>query len=234
MHKPPMKPARPLGTASMPDMLQQTIFPIAHSHPPVLEALALSGGPEGQDLLCDITLQLPAGVSALTGDEGVGKTSLLRLLSGDLSATAGDMILRGKPWRMGHPHLASVFWADLRMPLHDEDTPLQCWSTWQQNLPLWSKDMQQALVEALHMTPHLNKRLNMLSTGSRRKVGLITALAAGATVTLLDQPFVSLDHASIRVLKDVLTDAAEHTERAWLVADYEAPADIPLASLLQL
>lgn len=216
------------------DMLQQTFYPTHQGHPTVLEAWALSGGPEGQDLLRDITLQLPAGVSALTGDEGTGKTSLLRLLAGDLPATAGHMRLRGQPWPMGQPHQASVFWADLRLPLHDEDTPLQCWSTWQQTLPLWCEDIQQALVEALHMAPHLHKRLNMLSTGSRRKVGLVTALASGATVTLLDQPFVSLDHASICVIKDVLTDAAEQTERAWLVADYEAPTDIPLASLLQL
>ncbi len=74
----------------------------------------------------------------------------------------------------------------------------------------------------------------MLSTGSRRKVMLIAALAAGATVTLLDQPFVSLDQASIRVIKEFLTEAAEQAGRAWIVADYEAPSDLPIASVLQL
>ena len=218
----------------MPSMLQQTIYDRAQSRPPILEVTGLSGGPAGLDLWRDLALRLPAGVSALVGDEGVGKTSLLRLLAGDLPAATGHMRLRGEPWPLGRAHPASIFWTDLRLPERDANTPVECWSAWQQALPLWRHDIQEALVQALHMAPHLNKRLNMLSTGSRRKVGLVAALASGATVTLLDQPFVSLDHASICVIREVLTDAAEQTGRAWLVADYEAPADIPLASLLQL
>ena len=84
------------------------------------------------------------------------------------------------------------------------------------------------------MNAHRHKRLNMLSTGSRRKVMVIAALASGATVTLLDQPFGGLDLASIRVIKEVLREAADHPNRAWLVADYEVPADVRLASLLCL
>jgi hypothetical protein len=53
-------------------------------------------------------------------------------------------------------------------------------------------------------------------------------------VTLLDQPFVSLDSASIQLIKSFLIDASEHPRRAWLVADYEVPSDIPLASVLEL
>jgi ABC-type multidrug transport system ATPase subunit len=63
---------------------------------------------------------------------------------------------------------------------------------------------------------------------------LIAALASGATVTLLDQPFVSLDQASIRIIKDFLAEAAEQTGRAWIVADYETASDLPIASVLQL
>jgi ABC-type multidrug transport system ATPase subunit len=74
----------------------------------------------------------------------------------------------------------------------------------------------------------------MLSTGSRRKVMLIAALASGASVTLLDQPFVSLDQASIQVIKAFLHDASSVRDRAWIVADYEAPDDLPVASVLNL
>jgi len=84
------------------------------------------------------------------------------------------------------------------------------------------------------LAPHLDKRLNMLSTGSRRKVGLVAALASGATVTLLDQPFVSLDQASIRSLQVYLARVGQNTERAWLIAGYEKPAFLPLASVHQL
>jgi ABC-type multidrug transport system ATPase subunit len=92
----------------------------------------------------------------------------------------------------------------------------------------------QELADALDMHQHREKRLNMLSTGSRRKVMVVAALASGATVTLMDQPFAALDLASIRIIKDFLQEAAEHPSRAWIVADYEAPHDLPLASVLSL
>jgi ABC-type multidrug transport system ATPase subunit len=100
--------------------------------------------------------------------------------------------------------------------------------------PAWSEDTQNALVTALQLTPHLDKRLNMLSTGSRRKVGLVAALASGATVTLLDQPFVSLDASSIRVLQEVLSDTFRGPDRACLIADYETTVHLTLAAVLQL
>jgi ABC-type Mn2+/Zn2+ transport system ATPase subunit len=63
---------------------------------------------------------------------------------------------------------------------------------------------------------------------------LVAALASGATVTLLDQPFVSLDQASIGVLKSFLNEAAKDPCRAWVVADYEVPSGMTLTSWLQL
>ena len=92
----------------------------------------------------------------------------------------------------------------------------------------------QDLAEALDMTQHRAKRLEMLSTGSRRKVMVIAALASGATVTLLDQPFAALDLKSIRAIQDFLNEAAEQPGRAWIMADYEAPVGVPLASVLRL
>jgi hypothetical protein len=50
----------------------------------------------------------------------------------------------------------------------------------------------------------------------------------------MDQPFAALDLASIRIIKEFLHEAAELPSRAWIVADYEAPSDLPLASVLNL
>lgn len=86
----------------------------------------------------------------------------------------------------------------------------------------------------MQLTPHLDKRLNMLSTGTRRKVGLVAALASGAVVTLLDQPFVSLDQASIRTLQEMLSDTYQDAARACLIAAYEKPPHMPLAAVIQL
>jgi ABC-type multidrug transport system ATPase subunit len=215
-------------------MLIPTFYPQAPADKSVLQVTGLSGGPAERPLFNNLDLWLPEGISALLGDEGSGKTTLLRLLAGDLVAISGQMRLLGFDGPMPQTQTNSVFWTDLRLPLHDENTPQQCWGTLAPHWPNWSEETQKLLIDALQLTPHLDKRLNMLSTGSRRKVGLVAALASGATVTLLDQPFVSLDRASIRALQEVLREASQEPHRAWLIADYEEPADIPLAAVLQL
>lgn len=215
-------------------MLISTLFPQSNHRPPVMEVKGLNGGPGDRLLFKDWDLSLPAGVSALLGDEGSGKTSLLRLLAGDLVALSGQLRVQGVASPLTAPPPGAIFWADLRLPQHDEDTPGQCWEAWTPLWPAWSHEVQTSWVKALQLTPHLDKRLNMLSTGTRRKVGLVAALASGATVTLLDQPFVSLDALSIRVLQEGLHDAYPGTERACLIADYEKPLHMPLATVFQL
>lgn len=158
-------------------MLKQTFAPPKKTSHTVLSVTGLSGGPGEPPLFRDLDLQLPAGVSALLGDEGVGKTSLMRLLSGDLTPTAGQLQLTGEATPLSLPRPAAVFWTDLRLSLHDSDSPAQCWAHFRASLPNWSDTTQNELIETLQLAPHLDKRLNMLSTGSRRKVGLVAALA---------------------------------------------------------
>lgn len=147
-------------------------------------------------------LPLPPGLVAVTGDEGTGKTRLLR-------------------------SLADALWLDLALPRQDDLTPRQVWTDLRQDCPRWDTTLQGELAQALQLAPHVDKKLFMLSTGSRRKVAIVGLLASGATVTCLDQPFAALDAASVSVLRDFLTDVAEHASRTWVVADYEADPRLP-------
>lgn len=158
-------------------------------------------------------LRISVGLNAVTGDEGSGKTRLLRELS-EL-----------------HP---DAFWLDLKLPECNFQTPLEVWAYWRNRCPRWHEALCLDLCEALDLRPHLDKRLDMLSTGSRRKVALIALLASGARITCLDQPFVALDQASIRVLCEFLNDMADNTSRAWLIGDYEADTRLQWTHLISL
>jgi ABC-type transport system involved in cytochrome bd biosynthesis fused ATPase/permease subunit len=147
---------------------------------------------------------LPPGLVAVTGGERTGKTSFLRRLSGDLPA------------------------------LTDDETPQQVWDALQARSRNWNVGLHQDLIEALGLSPHLNKKLFMLSAGSRRKVALAGLLASGAKVTCLDQPFAALDAASIRVIREFLQDMASHPTRTWVVADYEADPGLPWRRVISL
>ena len=190
-------------------------MPTAH----VLQTQNLTHGP-----IQNLSFNWPTGVCWICGDEGTGKTTLLRLLAGDVQPASGTLSAAE----------GGVFWVDLQSPEHDASTVQACWDALRQRYPSWNDALLDDLAEELQMNPHREKQLHMLSNGSRRKVGVIAALASGATVTLLDQPFVALDAVSIQTIKEFLREAAEHPSRAWIVADYETPHDVQLASVLNL
>ena len=207
-------------TISTIGMFQQTF----HTETPqsIIQIQGLTGGPGTSPLFTEQDFSIPAGLTAVIGDEGTGKTSLLRLLAGDLPALSG-----ARP-------AVDALWLNLALPEHDEDTPEQVWAALKKQCPHWNTAVQDELVEALSLQVHLGKKLFMLSTGSRRKVALVALLAGGATLTCLDQPYVSLDQASIQVVRDFLNDMADHPSRAWLVADYEADPDVAWCSRIAL
>jgi ABC-type Mn2+/Zn2+ transport system ATPase subunit len=159
-------------------------------------------------------LTLKTGVTAVIGGEGSGKTHVLHQLA---AAYQGQ-----------------VFACDLKLPHQDNDTAQACWDAWRASHPHFDDALLQELIDALSLREHTHKQLFMLSTGSRRKVAIAGALASGATVTLLDQPFVSLDAVSIQAVLDFLQDMSTHPTRAWVVADYTAPAGVDLVSCIEL
>lgn len=185
----------------------------------LIRAQNLTHGP-----ITHLTFTWPAGVSWVCGDEGKGKTTLLRLLAGDVQPDIGTVTLPS----------GGVFWVDLQSPTHDAITVQACWDDLRKQYPHWNDEVLSDLAEAMDMHTHREKQLHMLSAGSRRKVMVVAALASGAAVTLLDQPFAALDLRSIQIIQEFLSEAAEHPHRAWIVADYEPPNDLPLACVLNL
>jgi ABC-type transport system involved in cytochrome c biogenesis ATPase subunit len=170
-----------------------------------------------------IDLSLPAGLVAVVGDEGTGKTRCLRELAGLLQE------------KVPLPRLdRDAVWLDLSLPGLDDRTPQDVWDTLRTRYPRWNVALLQELALALGLQLHLAKTLSMLSTGSRRKVALAGLLAAEATLTCLDQPYAALDMASIRVIRGFLHARAIHPTRTWVVADYEADTSLPWRRIIRL
>lgn len=205
------------------------------THEPLLVVDGLNFGWPNRRLFHQRSLAIPPGVSLITGEDGCGKSTLLRLLAGDLPAEAGTLSVQGI--RLDQQHGAyreRVFWTDPQTEAHDAISAADHMECLQQHCPRFSAEALDELVAGFSLAPHLHKPLYMLSAGSRRKVWLSAAFAAGATVTLIDQPFAALDGPSIHFLLELLQDVADHPSRAWVLADFAAPAAVNLASVITL
>lgn len=195
---------------------------------PLVQATGLGFAHPGTPVFAGIDLRIVPGLSLLRGGDGRGKTTLLHLLAGTLQPTAG---------RLQRAPGTTVFHATLADPALDA-VVAQDWLAAQAAAHAgWSADLAAALQEAFALGEHLPKPLFMLSTGSRRKLGLVAAAASSATLTLLDTPYGGLDVPSGRVLTQLLAEAAMGTQRAWVVADHGLPPaldGVPLAALVDL
>jgi ABC-type multidrug transport system ATPase subunit len=172
-----------------------------------------------------LDLCIEPGLTLIYGDESCGKTSLLRLLAGDLAPQSGAFYLDGEPANTNVLRQAS-YWTDMRSDAHDTISARRYWASLQTRYPAWDPVALEALVLALALGEHADKPLYMLSTGSKRKVWLAAAFASGARLLLIDEPFAALDRASAACVGHWLAQAAQNTNRACVIADYQAPAGL--------
>jgi ABC-type multidrug transport system ATPase subunit len=182
----------------------------------VLQAHGLGFGfPKQPALFADWSIGIPPGLTWVGGDESTGKTTLLRLLAGEIPAQSGTLLVNGISIAdQAATYRSRVFWVDPRTHAFDALTPQTYWDGLQGQYPAFARELLADLTARFALEPHLEKSLYMLSTGSRRKIFLAAAFASGAALTLLDEPFAALDRASINVVLELLQEAASHRKRA--------------------
>lgn len=180
-----------------------------------------------QQVFNHFSATIPAGITYIVGDESTGKSTLLKLFSGDLTPQAGNMAVCGIS-QAGS--LASykqhVFLVDPRTSLHDRISPNDYFDLQRSFYPKFNNAVLLEFMDGLSLNDHVSKVMYMLSAGSKRKVWLAAAFASGATVTLLDEPFSALDKPSINFLIERLEIFKQHSDRAWVIADYEVPPNL--------
>ncbi|WP_432240358.1 ABC transporter ATP-binding protein [Herbaspirillum robiniae] len=189
----------------------------------------------GLELFKDLSASVPPGVTLVRGGDGRGKTTLLQLLGGLMPVRDGVLELDGiRLDEDSEAYRRRVFYVDPRTEAYDQLSPPEFFRAMRERFHGFDQARLPALTEGLSLTPHLEKKLFMLSTGSKRKVYLAAAFAAGATLNLLDDPFAGLDRASINFVTATLNAQPQNGRQAWVAAMYEAPPGVALAATIDL
>ncbi|MTD54002.1 ABC transporter ATP-binding protein [Amycolatopsis pithecellobii] len=148
----------------------------------------------------------PGEFVCVVGPSGVGKTTLLKCLSGLIPPSGGDALLDGR--RIDGPprEMALVF--------QDYTRSLMPWLTVERNvlLPLRGSDLPRAerrerVVRALAevgLSEAVAKYPWQLSGGMQQRVAIARAIAYQPEIMLMDEPFASLDAQTRFDLEDLL------------------------------
>ena len=202
---------------------------------PILQASKLYFSHTSQNFFTDFSASIPLGITLVRGGDGRGKSTLLRLLAGVLPAQNGQLHIDGVDLQAQPANYkAQVFWAEPRSDAYDPLTVLHYFQLQRSSYANFDDAVLADMTGGLGLQEHLHKQLFMLSTGSKRKVFLAAAFASNARVTLLDEPFAALDTVSIGFILTWLQDTSSEHDRAWVIADYVAPAELRLSQIIDL
>ncbi len=169
------------------------------------EGLAAGYGPA--PALTDVSFALHAGERiGVLGPNGGGKTTLLRVLLGELAPMAGTL---RAPARFAV--VPQTERSRLDFPVSALDVALMGSIS---TLPWWRRPGRaqrraaQAALASVGLAEQANATFGDLSGGQRQRVLVARALVQDARVILLDEPFTGLDAPSARQLETLLAELA--------------------------
>lgn len=171
----------------------------------VLRLRGLSAGYGGSCVIENIDLTVHDNeVVAVLGRNGVGKTTLLYTIMGDVERLSGEVVVDGKPITGLRPHAVN----QLGIGIVPEGRRLFGNLSVADNLRIAAREGGADLDEIFDLFPKLRqiyrRRAEYLSGGERQMVAIARALMAPTKLILLDEPFEGLAPAVVQDLIEAL------------------------------
>ncbi len=157
----------------------------------------------------NLDLQIERGEKiALVGKNGTGKSTLLKIVSGQLQPLAGKVIY-------GQNTKISYYAQEVAETFNLEDDILSTLS----NIPsdLTEGQLRTVLGAFLFHGDDVKKKIKILSGGEKSRVALASILLQKANVVVLDEPTNHLDYQS----KEILQEALKNYKGALLIASHD-------------
>jgi ABC-2 type transport system ATP-binding protein len=177
----------------------------------------------------DVSFEIAAGeIVGFLGPNGAGKTTTLKMLSGLLHPTSGEVTVAGfTPKRRQREFLTTVTLVmgqkqQLIWDLPAADSFLVNQAIYDIPDPVYRQRVEE-LTEMLGLGGLLNKQVRKLSLGERMKCELAAALLHGPKVLFLDEPTIGLDVNMQQAVRDfVAAYNARHGATVLLTSHYMA------------
>ncbi|MFG1812261.1 ATP-binding cassette domain-containing protein [Kribbella sp. NPDC049174] len=168
----------------------------------------------------------PGEVVGFIGPNGAGKTTTMKILSGILHPTGGDVrVLESVPWQRRTGFLKRIAFVRGSQPVGGSQELTVMDSLEYQRLlydvPRPDFDSTLTILEdLLRLTPLLERQLRALSLGERMRVGLALALIYRPEVLFLDEPTIGLDVTAASQIREFVSDYVTETGATVLLTSH--------------
>ncbi len=218
-----------MGTARAggpsPTVHVEAIRPIATK--PILLLQRVRAGYAGSLVLTDLDLAVHEGEAvALLGRNGVGKTTMLRAITGTVQKSAGSITMDGKDITHAKPYEINR----LGISIVPEGRRLFPNLTVMENLRIAARPGGASFEEIFELFPKLRilqrARAESLSGGERQMLAIARALTVPSRLILLDEPFEGLAPAVVQEVMDALVRLRGRV--AMIIVEHHAETVLPI------
>ena len=163
--------------------------------------------------VCEVNLTLTPGVWGLIGANGAGKTTLIRMLTGVLAPTSGQILYDGiEIQSLGEGYRDALGYLPQTFGFYPEFTVID-YLKYIATLKGLNKreycEKIDELLEILTLTDVRNKHIKKLSGGMQRRVGIAQALLNDPDILILDEPTSGLDPGERVRFRNLLSEFAQ-------------------------
>ena len=156
----------------------------------------------GVKALDNVNLQVEEGeIHALVGENGAGKSTTLKMITGILRPTSGSIEFDGHAWKRSDlNHIGAL----IEMPpLYENLTAYENLKVRTAILGLTDKRIDEVL-QIVRLTETGKKRAGQFSLGMKQRLGIAVALLNNPKLLILDEPTNGLDPIGIEELRELI------------------------------
>jgi len=157
-----------------------------------------------QTAVSAVSIEVPENsIYGLLGPNGAGKSTILKMISGILKPTSGEIIFNGKPWvRDDLRRIGALIEAP---PLYGNLTAMENLKVRAELLQLPNRKSRiSEVLEKVGLTNTGKKRTVQFSMGMKQRLGIALAILNHPQLLILDEPTNGLDPVGIEELRSLI------------------------------
>ena len=181
---------------------------------------------DNKPILKDINLKIPRGkIIGLLGKNGMGKSTLIKLVNDLLTPTSGEILINGE--KPGVKSKEIISYLPERTYLDKEMTIKQVLKYFEEFYKNF--DAQKAVKLLKDLNLDINKKISKMSKGMQEKLQLILVMSRNAELYILDEPLGGVDPATRDYILDTIlsnfSEGASVIISTHLISDIERILD---------